>query len=126
MDMDTQSDTCTLHMRRVVFGTGIVIAFLLLFVCTFLLYFNARIEKLESDVYNGCCAPASVPARTDVYTLREYRGKIGIFEEGKSTPLQVLDVYVFTLPEADRASLRTGIRVISDDALRSLIEDFTG
>jgi len=58
--------------------------------------------------------------------LREYEQKIGIFEEGQRTPFQILDVYVFTLPAADRKALQHGIRISSEKELQARIEDFTG
>ena len=59
------------------------------------------------------------------YTVKEHFGKIGIFEEGAQTPLTVLDVYVFTLPEADRILLSEGFTV-DRSSLQSVIEDYTG
>ena len=103
------------------FGTAI----LLLLGC-FALRFTAQLRELRKDFESLAAAPASASEGVSLYTLREYDGKIGIFAAGDAEPIRVLDVYVFTLPEADRLALRTGIRVYSSEALRSLIEDFTG
>lgn len=63
---------------------------------------------------------------SESYTLREYDGKIGVFRQGNVIPDRVLDVYVFMLPENDAIRLEKGICVTGSDAVRSLIEDFTG
>lgn len=54
----------------------------------------------------------------------EYEGRIGIFLED-GTLYDILDVYVKTLPEADRRMLGEGIIIESEEALRSIIEDYT-
>jgi len=59
------------------------------------------------------------------YILKEYEGRIGVYKEDSAIPAQVLDVYVFTLPEADRISLKTGITVCGENTLQKLIQDFT-
>ncbi len=59
------------------------------------------------------------------FILKEYEGRIGVYKEDSAVPAQVLDVYVFTLPKADRISLKTGITVCGEDTLQKLIQDFT-
>ena len=59
------------------------------------------------------------------YTVKSYEGKIGIFSEN-GTLLQVIDVYIKTLPKADRSLLEKGILVRDEAELRSIIEDYTG
>lgn len=39
-------------------------------------------------------------------------------------PFRVLDVYVETLPYQDKLSLKEGIKVISEEELQQLIEDY--
>ena len=56
--------------------------------------------------------------------LKEYEGKIGIFNEAGSL-VDMIDVYVKTLPETDRRLLKEGIILFSEDELRSLIEDYS-
>lgn len=60
------------------------------------------------------------------YTLREYNGQIAVFTDDNVTPVEVLDVYVTTLPKSDVSRLRDGITVEGRDAIRALIEDFSG
>lgn len=58
------------------------------------------------------------------YLVKEYQGQIGIFSSD-GTLLEILDTYVKTLPEADRALLGEGIWVETREALNSLIEDYS-
>jgi|GEM_PF-1171309 len=58
------------------------------------------------------------------YWLRSSGGRIGVFVEGESEPQLVLDVYVGTLPEADRRALEEGIFVPDYQTLLSLVEDY--
>lgn len=62
---------------------------------------------------------------SEIYTVKKYREKIGIFKNGETAPETVLDVYVFSLPERDRILLNVGFDV-TDDKLFSVIEDYTG
>lgn len=59
-----------------------------------------------------------------VWIVKEYNDVIGVFSEIGELE-QVIDVYVKTLPEADRNLLREGIRVTSERQLRALIEDYS-
>ena len=59
-----------------------------------------------------------------VYTVKSYMGKIGIFTaDGKL--IDVLEVYVKTLPEADIRLLEEGFQVVGQAELNSIIEDYT-
>ena len=58
------------------------------------------------------------------YLIKEYRGQIGVFSEN-GTLLEVIDTYIKTLPEADRALLGEGISVKTKSELYSVIEDYS-
>ncbi len=59
------------------------------------------------------------------YTVKSYEGKIGIFTDN-GTLVRVIDVYIKTLPKADRNLLEKGFIVTNESELRSVIEDYTG
>ena len=61
----------------------------------------------------------------EVYIIRQHMEMIGIFKEDGSL-VEVIEVYVKTLPEADRRLLGEGFEVIGDSKLNSVIEDYTG
>ena len=60
-----------------------------------------------------------------VYTVCEHMEKIGIFDEN-GTLIMVLEVYVKTLPEADKRILQEGFQVIGTKQLNAIIEDYDG
>ncbi len=87
----------------------------------------------ENDVPSATpVSPAAVlgndeaDAQKPLFIIRSYDGKIAVYKNGDPTPFEVLDVYLFTLPEQDRSLLDRGIGVNSTDELVSLIEDYTG
>lgn len=68
---------------------------------------------------------ASSSMLENIYTLREYKGHIGVFENDDSTPIQEIDVLVDNLPASDRALLAKGIVARNSAELRSLLEDYS-
>ena len=54
------------------------------------------------------------------YTIKEYNGKIGVFENGSL--IYTLDTYVFTLPQNDKKLLTDGITVSTEKELLELLE----
>lgn len=76
---------------------------------------NALPEQTETD------ATASAPA----FTVGVLDGRIGVWD-AKGELMQTLNVPVATLPRADREQLAAGIRIIGEDALAALIEDYSG
>jgi hypothetical protein len=59
------------------------------------------------------------------YIVKNHKGKIGIFG-GNGDLIQIIDVYIKTLPIADREMLEEGINIKNVDELRDIIEDYTG
>jgi len=57
-----------------------------------------------------------------IYMLKEYNGKIGIYEN--EALVYTLDTYVFTLPEIDKQLLKEGITVANKTELYDLIEEY--
>lgn len=69
--------------------------------------------------------PEPVPQPTETsYFLREYDGKIGVFQGETALPFEVLDVYVANLPSVDQMELRSGIEVLTKEELSAKIEDY--
>jgi hypothetical protein len=72
-------------------------------------------------------SPSAVTVQSPVtgYTAKSYNGKIGIFSSDNSTPDQVLDVNIDTLPQSEKERLDAGIHVDTHDGLLTLIENYT-
>lgn len=57
------------------------------------------------------------------YTVRDYGGKVAVFENNSSSPLVVYEIYTHLLPENDIELLRRGIKVASREQLQTCLED---
>lgn len=68
---------------------------------------------------------ASSQADNTSYLVKSYEGKIGVFQEGSTTPEQIIDFKPESLPQAVQDKLAEGIRVKNRDELLSLLENYT-
>ncbi len=69
-------------------------------------------------------ADSFAPHSEYTYTLKDYHGKLALFETGRTTPSEVYEIYTRLLPEQDVLHLQQGIPVQSDAELERLLEDF--
>lgn len=60
-----------------------------------------------------------------MYRLYECGGKIGIYDAKTEILIDIIDVFVSTLPKGDRQSLKKGIDVFAFSDLVQIINDFT-
>lgn len=65
-----------------------------------------------------------IASRSDLYTVKEYHGIIGVFHNSDMIPYQEIHVEVASLPKEDQELLKEGIQVYSKDKLNSVIEDY--
>lgn len=80
---------------------------------------NERLQVQEED------AIKEVEEAKDIYVLKESNGKLAIFLNDNEEPMEVLNVYIKTLPAYDQDQLHQGIKVESGAELASLIEDYS-
>lgn len=60
-----------------------------------------------------------------IYTLKEYQGRLAVYKYGQSTPYEIFEIQVSSLPEEDAQSLKKGIQITNEKELKKLISDFT-
>ncbi len=60
-----------------------------------------------------------------IYCLYECGGKIGIYDAKSSILIDIIDVLVSSLPEADRACLKRGIEIYSFSDLSKIVDELT-
>lgn len=61
---------------------------------------------------------------TGQLVLGSYNGRVSIFDGGDmKTPLEVTDIDISALREADRSRLESGMEISSQEELLSLLED---
>jgi hypothetical protein len=61
----------------------------------------------------------------EIYTIKEYDGKIAVFKNSDKKPFTVYEAYISLLPEQDRHRLQNGIKVNNTTDLQKIIEDYT-
>lgn len=69
-------------------------------------------------------AESTVPVGDYQYVLKDYGGKLAVFEADSVTPDIVFNVYVKNLPEFDAGELASGVYVRDSEELGRLIEDY--
>ena len=60
-----------------------------------------------------------------MYRLYECGGKIGIYDADTEVIIDIIDIFVSTLPKSDREALKSGIDVYSFTELSEIIDDFS-
>ena len=77
---------------------------------------------LTQDVPAESTAPQT--SMEQAYILKDYQGKIALYNRDAKTPQKVYDVYLMNLPELDQQNLKKGIPVLDQAHLEKLLEDF--
>ncbi len=99
--------------------------------------FGSKVAGTEKFLEEHKCMPSDNNAKPDaetqnvtvspepMYVLGEKEGKLTIYGPDRSTVIDILDTYVYSLPLSDREAVSDGIAVFSVNELISLIEDYT-
>ena len=64
-------------------------------------------------------------APAPAYWLKEYNGRLAVFEPGGVDPVRIIDLDVRTLPPYDQGLLQAGIAAGDRQGLSRLLEDYT-
>lgn len=108
----------------------IAFIFLSLSVCISALSIAYALKNSESETKSvisdetaaELLAPQIAPAG---YILKEFEGRLAVFEEGNDIPYKEFDVQVKNFSDLDRKILKEGIYAGGEEEIRSLIEDYT-
>ncbi len=97
-----------------------IIAFSVVCILTFaILYVN-----LDNDIKNqNSQEPPTV--KVEFYTVKEHDGKIAVYKNYDTSPIEIYDSYTSLLPEYDKKLLESGIVIYSKEELQRIIEDYT-
>lgn len=89
---------------------------------------TAKTEANNSLILRYLTASANTSAKPQtpeiLYQLKEHNGKIAVISTDGNV-MEILDVYVFTLPDTDKSQLSSGIPLYSETELLSIIQDYT-
>lgn len=102
---------------------GLIVLFILIFtvLTVYFLLISKKIDKITQENSQEAFEEAILNEKTE-YCVKEYNGKIGIFEN--DSLIYTLDKYVFTLPEYDKKLLSSGINVSTKEELYKIIEEY--
>ena len=73
-----------------------------IFIGTLFVNLNNDVESYENE---------KSQKQQEIYTIKEYDGKIAVYKNGENKPMEVYESYVSLLPEADRQKLQNGLTV---------------
>lgn len=82
-------------------------------------------EVTEYDTVNKSSPNTQKVASGAMYRLYECGGKIGIYDAETEVIIDIIDIFVSTLPKSDKAALSEGIDVYSFTELSKIIDDFS-
>lgn len=78
---------------------------------------NNQSEYHSSDVI-------TMTSQAEVYTIKAYKGHIGVFLNNETQPFREINISLESLPQADQDLLNEGITANTQGQLRILLEDY--
>ena len=58
------------------------------------------------------------------YILKDYNGQIALFLSEKEKPIEIFEIFTYSLPETDIAKIKTGI-IVTESELEHILEEYT-
>lgn len=99
-------------MKKITFVTAII-----MFSC---MIFDVVTDNITSKDVN----PNTVSTNSYTYIIKEYNGKLAVFESVQEKPYKVTNLSLTILPEYDKQLLQKGIEVSSVKELNKILEDY--
>ena len=91
--------------------------------CAAVLTFAVILIPMTGMGQNPSAEPSSQASAG--YTVRDYQGKIAVFEGSAQEPSQVLSIETATFPQEDQQLLKVGIHAASKADLQRILEDYS-
>lgn len=83
--------------------------------------FSINFKNKESE------APGVLTETTSVYyTLKSYKGRVALFINDNTLPVEIFELFTSSLPEADIKNLERGIVAKNENELQILLEEYLG
>ncbi len=111
-------------MNNLVKSSVYVICGLILLAFAFKFAFFKNKNSDEKLVENSINVTTSQPVEEYKYLLKEFNGKLAVFENGEKSPKMIFDVSIDSLPEVDALDLKNGLKIKNEKELNDRIEDF--
>ncbi|MDR3178834.1 MAG: hypothetical protein LBT82_02095 [Oscillospiraceae bacterium] len=61
---------------------------------------------------------------SSTYIIKDYNGKVAVFEKGKQNPFRITNCQISQLPVCDQDVLKTGIEAKTESELVRVLEDY--
>ena len=85
---------------------------------------TSRDEPSDNLVKKSLNITTSQPVEEYKYILKDFQGKLAVFEKNKKDPEMIFDVLIDSLPEVDVIELQQGLKIKDEQELNERIEDF--
>lgn len=83
-------------------------------------------EEAKSVISDETSVGTSAPeSEASGYVLKEFDGKLAVFEAGNDIPCKEFDVPVRLFSALDRKNLKEGIYASGEEEIKRLVEDYT-
>ncbi len=120
MEQETKEIQDKQYFRLIFIFSIILISLFAIFYFMICAKINESVDKITEP--SVPVFDETVETEKTTYILKEYNGKIGIFEN--EALIYTLDTYIFTLPENDKKLLQDGISVSTQEELYELLEQY--
>ncbi len=94
------------------FCTGLIILLIAVFVSCFLIFQNTTTVNQTNH-----------QAKQE-FLLKEYNGRLALYQIPYDTPKEIYHIYLSTLPETDQIQLKAGIPISGEAELKKYLDDF--
>ena len=100
-------------------------AVLLVAVLVLVFYRPAAAPPIDSSSTSVTAPSETTRGASLLCVIGEWEGKLAVFQPSGSSPSEVFDVYISSLPEQEQQKLKDGIPVYDEETLAGLLEDYT-
>ena len=98
-----------------------IVTTFVIILCTISVIYN--LNKIKSNQVN---TKETIDTCNYKYIIKDYKGRIAVYQYGKNLPIEIFDIYTDSLPETDSMKIYNGINITNEKELQNVIEDYTG
>ncbi len=96
----------------------------LLFSLVFTLCFLVCVGAVSALAPATATTSSGAPAAAGSFVIKDFHGKIAVFESGSDSPVQITETLTSSLPSVDTTELKSGVYAADERELRRLLEDY--
>ena len=103
------------------------LAFSLVFTICFLVLVggvSSLVPSATADDVSTVSARTTAEEGADKYIIKDFHGKIAVFENGGEAPVKITETLTSSLPQFDTKQLRQGVYAENEREVKRLLEDY--